>query len=126
MIRIRLRLTKGDWRLDYLALADLDREVTPIRLDPFEVLRGDAPDTVARGRREELFDRLGEPVGAPGEPAAWQRSVRRALFILAILMGCGPPGPRSGSRRGPFSDNLRPSPGFSRGSGLFGARLTLS
>ncbi|MEP7326644.1 MAG: hypothetical protein ABI836_11890, partial [Gemmatimonadota bacterium] len=47
-MRIRLRLTKGNWRLDYLALADLGTEVAPIRLDPFEVLRGGAPDTTAR------------------------------------------------------------------------------
>jgi hypothetical protein len=46
--RIRLRLTKGNWRLDYLALADLGREVTPIRLDPVVVLRDGAPDSAAR------------------------------------------------------------------------------
>jgi hypothetical protein len=45
--QVRLRLTKGNWRLDYLALADLDREVAPVRLDPVSVMRGDRPDTVA-------------------------------------------------------------------------------
>ncbi|MEO8294183.1 MAG: hypothetical protein ABI613_01630 [Gemmatimonadota bacterium] len=64
VIRVRLRLTKGNWRLDYLALADLDREVMPIRLDPFEVLRGDAPDTVAR---QLLVDTASTLVTLPGD-----------------------------------------------------------
>lgn len=46
---VRLRLTKGNWRLDYLALADLDRDVAPIRLDPVSVMRGDRPDSAALG-----------------------------------------------------------------------------
>lgn len=44
---VRLRLTRGNWRLDYLALADLDREVAPVRLDPVAVMRGDRPDSAA-------------------------------------------------------------------------------
>jgi hypothetical protein len=62
--RVRLRLTRGNWRLDYLALADLGREVTPIRLDPFEVRRGNTPDTVAR---RLLIDTTRTLVTLPGD-----------------------------------------------------------
>lgn len=61
---IRLRLTKGNWRLDYLALADLDREVMPLQLDPVEVLRDGAPDTVAR---RLLIDTTQTLVTLPGD-----------------------------------------------------------
>jgi hypothetical protein len=38
-INIQLRMTKGAWRLDYLALAELSRLVEPIRLHPRMVLK---------------------------------------------------------------------------------------
>lgn len=62
--RIRLRLTKGNWRIDYIALAELGREVTPIRLDPVEVWRGDVPDTTAR---QLLIDTTRTLVTLPGD-----------------------------------------------------------
>jgi hypothetical protein len=37
--RIRLRMTKGDWRVDYAALAPLSREVRPIHIQPYLALR---------------------------------------------------------------------------------------
>ncbi|HLF33531.1 MAG TPA: hypothetical protein VI583_04810, partial [Cyclobacteriaceae bacterium] len=43
-LRIRLRMTKGLWRLDYLALAELDRQVDPIRLSPVELYNNDKKD----------------------------------------------------------------------------------
>ncbi len=47
-LHVRLRLTKGDWRLDWVALAALGPEVEPLRLDPTEVRRAGAPDETAR------------------------------------------------------------------------------
>jgi hypothetical protein len=46
--KIRLRLTKGHWRLDYLALARLGRIVKPMRLRPVLVHRDSVPDDQAR------------------------------------------------------------------------------
>jgi hypothetical protein len=36
-VRVRLRLTRGHWRLDYLALAKLGARVQPVRLEPAQV-----------------------------------------------------------------------------------------
>jgi hypothetical protein len=49
-VRIRLRLTKGLWRLDWVALASLGSAVTPTRVVPAEVLRAGALDSVALQR----------------------------------------------------------------------------
>jgi hypothetical protein len=46
-VRVRLRLTKGLWRLDWLALASLGDVVTPMRLSPVAVRRASAPDSAA-------------------------------------------------------------------------------
>ncbi len=48
--KIKLRMTKGLWRLDYISLAELDEEVDPIRLKPEMVFRGDEIDNEARKR----------------------------------------------------------------------------
>ena len=45
--RLRLRMTKGNWRLDYVALAILGEQVTPERLSPSLVLRDGIPDPEA-------------------------------------------------------------------------------
>jgi hypothetical protein len=50
--QLRLRLTRGHWRLDYVALARLSARVEPLRLDPVAVRRDragdvDAPDASA-------------------------------------------------------------------------------
>jgi hypothetical protein len=45
--RLRLRLTKGNWRLDYVALAVLGEQVTPRTLSPSSVLRDGVPDPEA-------------------------------------------------------------------------------
>lgn len=49
-VRIRLRLTKGNWRLDYLALAELAGEVHPQALEPTRVERAGKEDVVAMAR----------------------------------------------------------------------------
>jgi len=45
--RLRLRMTKGNWRLDYVALAVLGDRVTPVRISPSLVLRDGIPDPEA-------------------------------------------------------------------------------
>ena len=45
--RLRLRLTRGHWRIDYLALARLTDRVSPVRLDPVMVRRGKTVDPQA-------------------------------------------------------------------------------
>jgi hypothetical protein len=47
-ISLKLRLTKGLWRLDWLALAKIMGEETPVRIKPDLVLRDDTIDTDAR------------------------------------------------------------------------------
>jgi hypothetical protein len=43
--RVRLRMTRGNWRLDYVALAALDGTVTPVRVAPAQVTRkGESDD----------------------------------------------------------------------------------
>ncbi len=55
--RVRLRLVKGGWRLDYAALATLEAPVVPIRLAPTRVLQ--------RGREDaDALDRLLRPAAA--------------------------------------------------------------
>ena len=44
--RLRLKLTQGNWRIDYAALTVLENEVTPVRLSPAFVLQ----DGIADGR----------------------------------------------------------------------------
>lgn len=45
--RIRLRLTRGLWRIDYVALVALGDSVAPLRIEPREVRRGGAVDPEA-------------------------------------------------------------------------------
>jgi hypothetical protein len=45
--RVRLRLTKGLWRIDWVALASLGDVVRPIRVSPSMVRRGATPDSAA-------------------------------------------------------------------------------
>jgi hypothetical protein len=49
-VRVRLRLTKGAWRLDWVALALTGLEVEPLRLEPVRVRRGDTDDAAALHR----------------------------------------------------------------------------
>jgi hypothetical protein len=42
--RLRLRLTRGHWRIDYVAMATLEERVSPMRLDPVLVRRRGAID----------------------------------------------------------------------------------
>ncbi len=46
-VRLRLRLTRGLWRIDYVALVSLGDSVDPVRLAPTVVRRGGAVDSAA-------------------------------------------------------------------------------
>lgn len=46
-LHVRIRMTKGDWRIDYLALASLNGKVNPIRIPPSVVLKDKRKDTKA-------------------------------------------------------------------------------
>jgi hypothetical protein len=67
--RIRLRLTRGHWRLDYLAMARLGGIVAPVRLPPVEVRRrgsvvaafGEGPLVTAPGDAYTLVYQLPDP-----------------------------------------------------------------
>src|SRR5262249_45884174 len=59
-----LRMTKGMWRLDWVALATLGSIVTPTRVTPNMVLRGASPDTIALAALTEQHNPL---VTLPGD-----------------------------------------------------------
>lgn len=46
-VRLRLRMARGYYRLDWLALARLGRSVEPVRMDPFEARRDSVVDASA-------------------------------------------------------------------------------
>ncbi|UCE41431.1 MAG: hypothetical protein JSV17_00100 [Candidatus Aminicenantes bacterium] len=62
--KIKLRMTKGLWRLDYIVLAELDEEVDPIRILPEMVFREGKIDSEARSRLIEPDKQL---VTMPGD-----------------------------------------------------------
>jgi hypothetical protein len=47
LVRVRLQLTRGLWRIDYLALAHLGEPLQPMRLAPTRVERGGQTDSAA-------------------------------------------------------------------------------
>jgi hypothetical protein len=65
--RLRLRLTRGHWRIDYLALARLAGRAQPLHLDPVLVRRNGAVDPEALAL---LSDSSGTLVTYPGDEYA--------------------------------------------------------
>lgn len=63
-VRIRLQLTRGLWRIDYVALTRLGDPVEPIRLSPIRVERRGRHDTAAR---HALVDTTKSLVTLPGD-----------------------------------------------------------
>ena len=47
-VNIQLRMTKGLWRLDQIALIQIDREVHPIRIKPVRVMKDSIEDEIAK------------------------------------------------------------------------------
>jgi hypothetical protein len=63
-LRVRLSMARGDWRLDYVALAALGRTVDPIRLAPVRVERAGVEDDSAR---TAMLDPARALVTGPGD-----------------------------------------------------------
>jgi hypothetical protein len=62
--RVRLRLTRGAWRIDHVGLVTLGEPVDPVRIRPSTVLRGSEPDTSALA---SLLDPKRSVVTLPGD-----------------------------------------------------------
>ncbi len=62
--KIRLNLTRGHWRLDWLALAELEKQAEPLRLEPSIVRKGGGVD---EGTKKMLADSAGVLVTYPGD-----------------------------------------------------------
>ncbi len=64
VLQVRLRLTRGMWRIDQAGLVVLEEEASAVRLRPSLVLRAGAPDTTAlanlRSRTEALVTLPGD------------------------------------------------------------------
>lgn len=83
--QLRLRLTRGHWRIDYVAIARLTRRVEPMRLDPVAVRRGKALDPNALAL---LRDSARTLVAVPGDEYTLVYHLpddfaRRELFLEA-------------------------------------------
>ena len=63
-LTVRLRLTRGHWRLDQVSLAVLGDTVTPLSLEPVEVRKGDLADSTALRLLRPMGDAL---VTMPGD-----------------------------------------------------------
>lgn len=63
-VRVRLRLTRGNWRIDALALAEVAPAAEPVPVPVAHVLREGAPDDGARAR---LLDPAAYLVTRPGD-----------------------------------------------------------
>jgi hypothetical protein len=82
---LRLRLTRGHWRIDQVAIARLTGRIQPLRLDPVAVRRGRANDAHAHGL---LADSARTLVTLPGDEYTLVYQLpedfeRRELFLEA-------------------------------------------
>ena len=80
---LRLRLTRGHWRIDHVAIAHLTRRVEPVRLEPVAVRRGRSPDPNAL---RALHDSARTLVTLPGDEYTLvyrlpEDFARRELFL---------------------------------------------
>ena len=64
-VKVRLELTKGLWRIDWLALARLDQLVEPIKISPSEVIAETKNNNY--GKQFQLRDTLEPLVTLPGD-----------------------------------------------------------
>jgi hypothetical protein len=63
-VNVRLQMTKGTWRIDYVALAELSSPVSPVRISPTSVLREGKENPSAL---EKLRDSSQVLVTVPGD-----------------------------------------------------------
>jgi hypothetical protein len=64
IVTMQLRLTKGAWRIDYVALAEISEPIAPIRVHPYSVLKQDKEDPDARMK---LVDSAQHLITYPGD-----------------------------------------------------------
>ena len=116
-LRVRLRLARGHWRLDSVALAELGEPLAPVRLEPFSVERDGHRDDRARAR---LRRGRAAPRDAPRRrvsadlPAAPERRPSRALprerGLLLRVDARASGSPRRTRRWRPSPSPTRPRP----------------
>jgi hypothetical protein len=82
-IDIRLKLAKGNWRLDYIALASIKKKVTPIRLKPDIVICDSSPDYNAL---DILHDSSRVLVTLPGDEYTLQYSFPDAFDQYELFL----------------------------------------
>jgi hypothetical protein len=63
-LRIKLRLTKGLWRIDYLALGKLEQKIEPVRIQPSSVIGVNGEDNYVKSL---LTDTTQPLVTLPGD-----------------------------------------------------------
>jgi hypothetical protein len=63
-LRIKLRLTKGLWRIDYLALGKLEQKIEPVRIQPSSVISINGEDNYVKSL---LTDTIQPLVTLPGD-----------------------------------------------------------
>jgi hypothetical protein len=63
-LKVKLRLTKGLWRIDYLALAKLEQNVEPIKIKPSLVIR---ENSIENNLESQLTDTLKPLITLPGD-----------------------------------------------------------
>jgi hypothetical protein len=63
-LKVKLRLAKGLWRIDYLALAKLEQQVDPIEIKPSSVIKENTTATVPES---QLSDTLKPLITLPGD-----------------------------------------------------------
>lgn len=82
-VRVRLRLTRGNWKIDLLALAEIGEPVVPVPIPPSEVRRAGAPDPEALARLRGQGPRLAT---YPGDEYRLRFEVPPALADAEIFL----------------------------------------
>jgi hypothetical protein len=82
-LRVRLRLAKGNWRIDRLSLARLGGQVTPRAIEPDRVERGGVPDP---GALAALRDERHYLVALPGDARRIEFALPRDLAAPELFL----------------------------------------
>lgn len=80
-VSVRLTLTRGYWKLDRVALAELDQPVAATRLRPVAAWRGDVPDADALAR---LLDPESTLVTYPGDDVRLRYDAPEGPHVLFL------------------------------------------
>lgn len=83
ILHLQLRMTKGAWRIDYLALAELSRSLQPVRIHPEVVLNGGMEDAHALS---SLTDSTQSLVTFPGDEYILQYALPKREFNCEVFV----------------------------------------